>query len=205
MRTRVMLVAMLLALAPAAHSEAPAPAGREDPDSGREMLGVIPPAFAFDRWARGAPQTLASLRGRVVLVRWWADECHFCSSTLPAIEQLRQEHARDGLEVIAVYHPKEPHHVRDRVIVRAAEQLGFHGPIAVDERWHTLDRWWLDGHPERNWTSVSFLLDRAGRVQWVHGGGEYHPSDDPRHARCDRQWHELQHAVDAALAAPAGS
>ena len=82
---------------------------------------------------------------------------------------------------------------------RVAKRLGFAGRIAVDRDWATLDRYWLDGHPERDWTSVSFLVDRGGVIRWVHGGGEYHRSDDPRHARCDLQYHELERALAAAL------
>src|SRR5947207_1274770 len=91
----------------------------------------------------------------------------------------------------------------DGHILAAARRLGFGGPIAVDERWSTLDRWWLDGHPERGWTSVSFLIDRDGIVRWVHGGGEYHPSADPRHARCDLEYRGLERSLTAALARPA--
>ncbi|HET7226056.1 MAG TPA: TlpA disulfide reductase family protein [Candidatus Eisenbacteria bacterium] len=187
-----------LALAPA---RAMPVAEGADPDSGIELLGHAVPALQVDRWARGGPLTPADLRGRVVLVRFWTSECHFCAATLPALERLRRAHG-DSLVVIGIYHPEPVRHVSDRVIVRAAEKLGFHGPIAVDGHERTLNSWWLDGHPERDWTSPSFLIDREGRVRWVHGGGEYHPSDDPRHARCDLQWRELERALAQVLAEP---
>ena len=75
----------------------------------------------------------------------------------------------------------------------------------MDTRWSTLERYWLDGHPGRDWTSVSFLIDRDGIIRWVHGGGEYHPSNDPRHARCAVEYQGLERALAAALAAPEGS
>ena len=75
--------------------------------------------------------------------------------------------------------------------------------MAVDRDWKTLDRYWLNGHPERDWTSVSFLIDRQGAIRWVHGGGEYHPSSDPLHARCDASYGELEKAIAGALAAGA--
>jgi hypothetical protein len=85
--------------------------------------------------------------------------------------------------------------VSDAFVRKTAHELGFSGPIAVDEQWSTLNRWWLDGHPQRNWTSVSFLLDRDGIVRWAHGGGEYHPSTDPRHASCDASYAELERTI----------
>jgi len=176
--------------------------GHPDPDSGAELIGTPAPPWAFDRWVRGGPLSLDKLRGKVVLVRWWTEGCHFCESTLPAIERLQREHPND-LVVVGVFHPKPPHAVSNAHVLEVASELGFDGPIAFDGHWKTLERYWLDGHPERNWTSVSFLIDKGGVIRWVHGGGEYHPTDDPRHARCDVQYKELEAALGQALAAAA--
>jgi glutathione peroxidase-family protein len=187
---------------PAAHADAEAhhPAMPiDDPDSGAEMIGRPAPAWTFTRWI-GAPLSLERLRGKVVLVRWWTEGCHFCATTLPVIERLRVQHADDGLVVVGVFHPKPPHEVTDRHVLAVAKRLGFAGPIAVDRDWLTLNRYWLDADPNRNWTSVSFLIDREGNVRWVHGGGEYHPSDDPQHARCDAQYRELERVLATVLA-----
>src|SRR5262245_47836926 len=69
--------------------------GQHDPDSGAELIGQPAPAWTFDRWARGGPLTLTELKGKVVLVRWWTDGCHFCRKTLPVLEALRREHPND--------------------------------------------------------------------------------------------------------------
>lgn len=180
----------------------PAPALEEDPDSGIELLGHPAPDWSFTRWIRTPPLDPAALRGKVVLLRWWTEGCHFCATTLPVVEALSRRHAGDGLVVIGVFHPKPPRAVSDQHVLALARKLGYSGPIAVDERWSTLDRYWLDGHPDRNWTSVSFLIDRKGDIVWVHGGGEYHPNDDPRHARCAVQYRELERALAEALAEP---
>jgi len=182
-----------------AHAVHTAPA--DDPDSGIPLVGEPAPTWSFTRWI-GPQHSLAELRGKVVLIRWWTEGCHFCATTLPELERLRRAHADQGLVVIGVFHPKPPHEVSDRHIVAVAKRLGFGGPIAVDRDWITLDRYWLAGHPERSWTSVSFLIDREGTIRWVHGGGEYHPSSDPAHARCARQYRELERALAATLAEP---
>ncbi|MGH7729791.1 MAG: redoxin domain-containing protein [Candidatus Eiseniibacteriota bacterium] len=171
----------------------------DDPDSGAELIGRPAPDWTFTRWI-GPPRTLEGLRGKVVLLRWWTEGCHFCEATLPELEALRRRHAADGLVVIGVFHPKPPREVSDHKIVATARRLGFRGPIAVDREWSTLGRYWLADHDERSWTSVSFLIDRAGRIRWVHGGGEYHRSVDPAHARCAEQYAELERALAQALA-----
>lgn len=194
---QALLAATLLAADPAVGARSP-----DDPDSGAGLVGTPAPAWSFERWVRGKPMTPASLRGKVVLLRWWTEGCHFCESTLPVIEAARTRHAKDGLVTIGVFHPKPPRDVSNRHIVEIANELGYGGPIAFDKRWSTLERYWLDGHPERNWTSVSFLIGRDGTIRWVHGGGEYHPAVEPSHARCAVEYQEFLDALDAALAEP---
>jgi thiol-disulfide isomerase/thioredoxin len=188
---------ILAAVLLAAVGSAPWPA--DDPDSGAELIGKPAPAWAFTRWVRGPARSLADYRGKVVLIRWWTEGCHFCRATLPALERLRHERG-DDFVVIGVFHPKpEPHEVSDGHILEVARQLGFDGPIAFDRDWRTLNRYWLDGNPDRNWTSVSFLIDRNGAIRWVHGGGEYHPSSDPAHQRCDLEYQGLVSVLDRLL------
>ena len=171
------------------------------PDSGLERLGRPAPPWTFTRWI-GAPLSREGLRGKVVLLRWWTEGCHFCAATLPELEALRREHADEGLVVIGVFHPKPPREVSDRTITALARRLGFTGRIAVDRDWATLERYWLADRPERSWTSVSFLVDRQGIIRWVHGGGEYHRSDDPAHARCAAQYAGLEATLAKLLAEP---
>src|SRR6185369_17681584 len=177
----------------------------DDPESGAELIGRPAPAWTFTRWVRGPARSLRDLRGKVVLVRWWTEDCRFCRSTLPVLERLQREHGSD-LVVVGVFHAKpEPREVSDRRILAVAHQLGFSGPIAFDRDWRTLNRYWLSGNPDRSWTSVSFLIDREGVIRWVHGGGEYHPSDDPRHQRCELEFEGLERALGRALAEPTAS
>ena len=170
----------------------------DDPESGAELLGQPAPPWTFTRWI-GPPLSLEGLRGKVVLLRWWTEGCHFCAATLPELEALRRAHA-DDLVVIGVFHPKPSREVSNRRIVALAKRLGFSGRIAVDREWATLDRYWLAQRPERSWTSVSFLVDRKGLIRWVHGGGEYHRSDDPAHARCAMQYRDLERTLADVLA-----
>jgi len=178
------------------------PAG---PERGDDLIGRPAPAWSFERWIRTAPLSLEALRGQVVLVRWWTDGCHYCAATLPALEALRARLGGQGLVVIGAYHPKPPREVSDRRVLSVAKKLGFSGPIAVDRDWSTLERYWIAGHPESGWTSVSFLIDREGIIRWVHGGGEYHSSSDPRHRSCEIRYRELEQALAAALAAPSAA
>jgi hypothetical protein len=72
--------------------------------------------------------------------------------------------------------------------------------VVLDADWTTLRRWWPD--PEkRGWTSVSFLVDKKGIIRYVHPGGEYHlaRSGDDGHARCERDFKDIEQAVERLL------
>jgi hypothetical protein len=167
----------------------------DDADSPGELLGQPARAWSFTRWVDSPALTQESLRGKLVLIRWFNTGCKYCGNTLPGLEALRTRYAAQGLVVIGVFHPKPIGKVDDAFVRRTARKLGFRGPLAVDEDWSTLNRWWLANHPDRNWTSVSFLVDQDGVVRWAQGGGEYHPSDDPRHAACDVSYRELEQTI----------
>ena len=205
-RRRTWPVALLLALVFATtctvapvRSEDSAVRSPDEADSPAELLGKPARAWTFDRWIDTPTLSLAQLHGKVVLVRWFNTGCRYCGNTLPGLETLRTRYAAHGLVVLGVYHPKPPRAVSDSHVRRTARKLGFNGPLAVDEQWTTLNRWWLANHPDRNWTSVSFLIDRNGIVRWAQGGGEYHASSDPRHAKCDASYAELERTIRALL------
>jgi peroxiredoxin len=138
---------------------------------GSELIDTKPPEWEIDEWIGSAPVSLASLRGKVVLVRWFAGSgCPYCSATAPALNRLYQDFARRGLVVIGLYHHKAPGKLDLAAVRELAREYGFEFPVGIDRDWRTLREWWLDGH-ERGFTSVSFLLDRRGIIRQVHPGG----------------------------------
>jgi peroxiredoxin len=155
-----------------------------------ELLGRRPPEWTVSHWRNGPPVTLAELRGRVVLVRWWtAPHCPYCRASAPALNALHEKYRGRGLVVLGFYHHKSATPLDPRSVATWAEELGFEFPLAIDDDWRTLRRWWLDEVPA-GWTSVTFLLDRRGVVRHVHPGGQY-VAGDPDHAALVARIEEL--------------
>jgi thiol-disulfide isomerase/thioredoxin len=147
------------------------------------------------QWFNSAPLTLADLRGRVVFVRWFmSPDCPFCSGTAPALRALHESYADQGLVVVGMYHHKDPTPLDPENVRGWIEHFGYTFPVAIDADWRTLERWWLDGH-DRSYTSVSFLIDRAGAVRHVHLGGLIDPKSE--------EFADLRRRVEALLAEPA--
>lgn len=164
-----------------------------DPLVGASVAPMLPTRFAT------APIALSGAgAAKGTLVRWWTDGCPFCASSLPAIERLRTKYASRGFQTLGVYHPKPPRAVRDADVLRQAEALGYRGPVAIDPAWASLRRVWLDGGTRRA-TSVSILLDADGVVRWVSPGPELFPSTDPAHATADREYRDMEAAIERLL------
>ena len=175
-----------------------------DRSAGSDRIGVAAPSFEFDGWLNSEPLSLEALRGRVVLVRWWTETCPFCASSAPALRAIHDQFSPEGLTVIGVYHPKADRDGPLDVarVERAVEARELDFPIAIDWDWRngTLADWWLTG-PERPATSVTFLLDKSGVIQYVHPGMEYHdPDGSEGHVMCATDLAGIRSQIERLLA-----
>jgi peroxiredoxin len=154
-----------------------APALTLDTEGG-ELLGRPAPPWNVGRWFNTPPITLGDLRGKVVLVRWFmSPRCPLCGATAPSLVELGRRYGDRGLVVVGMYHHKDPEPLDPEAVTGYLRHFGFTFPVAIDPDWRTLRRWWLDGKP-RAFTSVSFLIDRAGVIRHIHPGGRLAP-DSP--------------------------
>lgn len=174
-----------------------------DVDSpGQDRIGVAAPAFNLQHWVNSGPLEITDLKGKVVLVRWWTDTCDLCAATAPALRKLQQEYGSRGFQVIGVFHPKPAGDWSMARVQQAAARLNFAFPVALDGDWSALKRWWLTG-AQRDYTSVSFIVDKHGVIRYVHPGGEFHESNgDPGHAVCERDFRKIEKTVGQLLAEP---
>jgi thiol-disulfide isomerase/thioredoxin len=179
----------LLAVRPSAAE--PGAAGR---GAGAELLGSPAREWDVQHWLGSPALSLAQLRGEVVLVRWWtAPDCPFCAATAPTLNDFDKQYRARGLRVIGFYHHKAKSPFTPDDVARYAKLFGFEFPIAVDGDWRTLDAWWLSTG-KRDFTSVSFLIDRRGAIRYIHPGGRY--------VRGDADHAQLQRSIEQLLAEP---
>ena len=141
--------------------------------------GAPAPAFEAVRMD-GGTISLASLRGRVVLLNFWGIACPPCRIEMPELEKIRRCYVAQGLEILGI---EEMNASADEAR-RFVDQIGVRYPILLDpeERIGRLYR--LEAHP------TTVIVDRAGRIAWINAG----------YLRGDEQ--EIDQAVRAALAMP---
>jgi peroxiredoxin len=163
------------------------------PSEGQELIGKPAPRLALHDWLNSKPLDMPDLRGKVVLLRWWTEGCPYCTATAPALIDLEQTYGPRGLQVLGIFHPKPPGKWNMEQVRRAAEEKRFTFPVAIDGDWTALRRWWLT--KDRDFTSVSFLVDQQGMIRYIHPGGEFHEGQQggtPTHEACNRDIHFIR-------------
>jgi peroxiredoxin len=98
--------------------------GRSSVPVGR---GTAAPDFRLPRLDGEGEVALAELRGRVVLVNFWATWCKPCEDEMPAMERLYRRLQGSGFEVLAISVDEDADQVR-----RFRERLGLSFPILWD-------------------------------------------------------------------------
>ncbi len=169
---------------------------------GAELIGTKAPGWEITDWLNRESLRLEDLRGKVVLVRWWTDTCHYCTRSAPALNEFHEQYADRGLAVVGMYHAKPiDRPITASEIGEAARERGFRFPIAIDRDWSMLQRWWLDGGRRRA-TSVSFLIDKRGVIRYIHPGPAYHRQVVAGDERPSRDFAKLQQMIEKLLAEP---
>src|SRR5919198_839182 len=114
------------------------------------------------------PLSLASLRGKVVLVDFWTYSCINCLRTLPHLEAWDRAYRKDGLVIVGVHTPEFAFEHSLSNVRAATRRLGVRYPVALDNDYAT----W-NAYSNQYWPA-EYLLDRRGPLRHYHfGEGEY--------------------------------
>lgn len=138
---------------------------------GLQNLGPAPAFLDTERWFNTIgqrPLTMAGLRGRVVLVDFWAYSCINCLRTIPYLRAWQARYERLGLTIVGIHTPEFPFEQDPSNLASAIRQLGIRYPVAQDNRYLTWRGWGV-----QNWPT-EFLIDRRGHLRYWHiGEGDY--------------------------------
>jgi thiol-disulfide isomerase/thioredoxin len=132
---------------------------------------VTPPEITADEWIDQQPTKLSQLRGRVVLLDFWAPWCGPCRVTFPRLQKLYENYKDKGLVILGVTnffghaegkeltHPQELDYLRD---FKKKFRLPYGFAIADSEE------------NDRNYgvssIPTTFLIDRRGVVRFISIG-----------------------------------
>jgi cytochrome c biogenesis protein CcdA/thiol-disulfide isomerase/thioredoxin len=123
-------------------------------------------------WINSPPLTLASLRGKVVLVDFWTYSCINCLRTLPYIKAWNEKYKASGLVIIGVHTPEFPFEKDESNVRKAVKDLGVPYPVPMDNDYKI----WRSFNNE--YWPADYFIDATGNIRFHHfGEGAYEESE----------------------------
>ncbi|MBV1834129.1 redoxin family protein [Novacetimonas pomaceti] len=162
----------LAATGPRAVASAASPPAAPAYHSSLPVEGVMPSFDGATSWLNSSPIDAESLRGKVVLVDFWAYSCINCIRMDPYIRIWAAKYGDRGLVVIGVHTPEFRFETDIANIRRATERFAMIWPVAVDSNRII---WWAFGN--HYWPALYFI-DAKGRIRHHQfGEGDYETSE----------------------------
>lgn len=132
-----------------------------------ENCGPAPDLRGITNWLNTPGNqsiALKSLRGKVVLIDFWAYSCINCQRAIPHVVGWYQAYKDAGLEVIGVHTPEYAFEKVPENVAKGAADLGIKYPVALDNNYST----WTN-YRNRYWPA-EYLIDANGTVRHLKFG-----------------------------------
>ena len=139
-------------------------------------------------WLNSSPLRLSQLRGKVVLVEFWAFECVNCRRTQPWLHAIQQRYADKDFVIVSVHTPELPEERSIANVRKAVAEQRITNPVMVDD-----DYSYWNAMKNQYWPAF-YVIDKHGRIA-ARAIGEMHVGQ----ARAA----ELERAIEEELAADA--
>ena len=140
-----------------------------------QNCGSAPDLKGITAWLNTAgdkPIDLHGLRGKVVLIDFWAYSCINCQRAIPHVEGWYKAYHDDGFEVIGVHTPEYAFEKVTGNVEKGAADIGITYPIALDNSYST----WTN-YRNQYWPA-EYLIDASGVVRHVKfGEGDYNVTE----------------------------
>ncbi|MBU6321135.1 MAG: redoxin domain-containing protein [Patescibacteria group bacterium] len=147
----------------------------------------------------GKPITLASLRGKVVLVDFWTYSCINCQRTLPYLAAWYAKYKDQGLVVLGVHTPEFAFEHLESNVAAALKQFGITYPVVLDNE----DQTWA-AYGNQFWPH-EYLIDEDGFIVHDHiGEGGYSETEAAIQAALAERAARAGQAASLSPAAAAG-
>ncbi len=129
---------------------------------------TAPELIPGGEWFNSPPLTLASLRGKVVLVDFWTYTCINCQRTLPYLRDWWESYKNQGLVIIGVHAPEFEFEKNSKNVSKAIADFDLKYPIVQDNEFATWRAY------ENQYWPAKYLIDKDGYVRYTHfGEGNY--------------------------------
>ncbi len=130
--------------------------------------GPFPGLAGGTAWINSPPLTANALRGKVVVIDFWAFSCSNCLAAMPHVKALEAKFRDRGVVVVGVHTPELAHERVESNVRAAVRRLGIVYPVVIDGE----NRIW-NAFENEYWPAV-YIVDASGRIRYHHfGEGDY--------------------------------
>jgi thiol-disulfide isomerase/thioredoxin len=138
----------------------------------QEPTKIHAPDLVGGYWVNSEPLSIASLRGRAVLIDFWDYTCVNCLRTLPYVIEWHGRYKDHGLVVVGVHAPEFSFAKELDGVKKAIESFGIEYPVVMDNGYSI----W-QAYANRHWPA-KYLVDTAGYIRYYHfGEGAYEETE----------------------------
>ena len=117
------------------------------------------PALASGVWANGQPTTIASQKGKVVVLAFWTHQCINCKRTIPFWNDWAKKYAGSNVTVLSVHTPEIPEERKIENVRRFVRTKGITFPVVTDNDFASWNAYKVTAWP------TTILIDKQGRVR----------------------------------------
>lgn len=137
-----------------------------------ESCGTAPDITGVAQWLNSPGVDLKTLRGKVVLIDFWAYSCINCQRSLPHVTAWDSAYRDAGLQVVGVHSPEYAFEKEPANVQAATRNFGITYPVALD---NDLATW--TNYRNRYWPA-HYLVDAQGTVRHIKfGEGDYRTTE----------------------------
>jgi thiol-disulfide isomerase/thioredoxin len=125
---------------------------------GKEPFAIVDTDFS------GNPFSLAGLKGKVVIIDFWAPWCGPCMQEMPALIELYKKEKKNGLEIVGISLDKGEESLKSTIT-----ETGITWPVLSDHKgWQSAiaKKWGIRSIP------ATYILDRKGLIRHTSLRGE---------------------------------
>lgn len=133
-----------------------------------------PDFVGIDKWLNtDKPLTIASLKGKVVLVDFWTYTCINCIRTLPHVTAWYDKYKDYGFVVVGIHTPEFQFEHDTNNVLAAIKTYNIHYPVAQDNEYATWNNF------NNQYWPAEYLIDKNGVIVDTHfGEGDYAKTEE---------------------------
>lgn len=123
-----------------------------------------PELIDSQHWTSGTAVNLASMRGKVVVLHFYAFQCHNCVANFGHYKRWDETLKRNGVELIGIQTPETESERDPEKVIGAAKKEGFKFPVLIDVESKNWAAW-----GNTMWPTV-YIIDKKGYIRfWWQG------------------------------------